>query len=104
MAGTRNYDFLVGSPLKCHHVNVIYLTDPLPPSTPDQAPPDRRLRRRKVVLSPPLQRRFLHPFIHHNDRHRLQDPDHRAGREEGQAADMGYSRPGALSDHHDSIL
>lgn len=43
--------------------------------TTDQAATDRRLRSRKIMLSPPIQRRFVHTLLHHNHRYRLQDPD-----------------------------
>lgn len=56
------------------------------------------------MLSAALQRRLLHPLLHHDHRHRLQDPDHRAGREESQTADMGYGRAGAVQDDHDGVL
>lgn len=76
----------------------------LPPSSADQAPPDRRLGRGQVVLPPPLQRRLVHAVVHHDHRHRLQDPHHRARRQARQAADLGYGGPGAVSDHHDGVL
>lgn len=46
----------------------------------DQAPPDWRLWCGQVMLSAPIQRRLLHPILHHHHRHRFQDPDHRVGR------------------------
>lgn len=56
------------------------------------------------MLSSQIQRRLLHTFLHHNYRHRFQDPDDRIGREEGQATDMGHSGAGKIQDHHDGIL
>lgn len=70
----------------------------------DKTPPNRRLRRRKILLSAPLQRRLLHALLHHHHRHRLQDPDHRTGREEGQVADMGYGRAGKVQDDYYGLL
>ena len=37
-------------------------------------------------------------------RHRLQDPDNRAGREEDQVADLGHGGTGAVPDHHHGLL
>lgn len=111
MAGTRNYDFLVRSlrlylsilPPSIH--NVLF-TIPSHALTlyADQTPPYRRLRRRQILLSLTLQRRQLHALLHHNDRHRLQDPHHRPRRQTGQITDMGYGGTGTIPDNHNSLL
>ena len=44
-------------------------------------------RRRQVLPAAAVQRRLVHAVVHHDDRHRLQDPDHRAGRQAHQVAD-----------------
>jgi hypothetical protein len=56
------------------------------------------------VLLAPLQRRLVHAVVHHDHRHRLQDPHNRARRQARQAADMGHGGPGALPHHHHSVL
>ena len=56
------------------------------------------------MLPAPLQRGLLHTLFYHDHRHRLQDPDDRAGRQARQAADMGHRRAGALPDNHNSVL
>ena len=80
MAGTRNYDFLVrfSVPPTCDRFESrlarALLTDIF--LFTDKAAPDRRLGRREIMLSASVQRGLLHTLLHHNDRHRLQDPDH----------------------------
>ena len=41
--------------------------------------------------------------IHHDDRGGLQDPDGGRGRGEGEAADLGHGRTGALPHHHINV-
>jgi hypothetical protein len=70
MAGTRNYDFLVRLPVR-------FGPRPAPANLhADQAPLNRRLGRRQIMLSATIQRRLLHTLVHHDDWHRLQDPHH----------------------------
>ena len=101
MAGTRNYDFLVGIP---GHLESTHFSIQLTVMLADKTTSHRRFRRWEIVLLAPVQRGLLHTFLHHHNRHRLQDPHHRLGREEGQAADMGYGGPGTVQDDHNSIL
>ncbi len=56
------------------------------------------------MLPPPIQRRLVHSFLHHNHWHRFQDPDDRAGWEASQAADLGYGGSGEIQDYHDGVL
>ena len=76
---------------------------PLLPSLqrlPVQAAPDRRLWRGQVVPAAPVRRRHVHRVLHLHHRRRLQDPHHRAGRQDHQTADLGHRRTGEVQDHH----
>ena len=98
-----------GNPSRpCSHAvaGLMTLTAGFPALPPylDQAAPDRRLRRRQVVLLAALQRGFVHAVLHHHHRHRLQDQDHRARWQARQVADLGHGGPGTLPHHHHSLL
>lgn len=106
MAGTRNYDFLVSLPKHSSgvlEVALLLIWD-FSAFTLDQIAADRRLWRRKVMLSSAIQRGFVHPFFHYHHRDRLQDPHDRVGRQESETTDLGYSRPGAFPHYHNSVL
>lgn len=65
MAGTRNYDFLVGRPYTRSFAFV-----PVDANFPtDKAPPHWRFWGWKIMLFAPIQRGFFYTVIHHDHRH-----------------------------------